>query len=284
MSKLRDLFHRAVSPGSSSSSKRNKSTSPDASPSARQTTTSTRQPDSADNDPNGVASRIQRLSISSRPSTEHTIPRKPVPNEDEPRSSIDAEEPTPEPQARHTSLPAASQSLKDKLKGKLNLENKTETIIHETVAPAVTHESVEVRKHEIRHEVIDREIHTHEVHHRVLPVIDVQVLPAKHYVPGPDGRLVQILESQIPGRTAANQSWVIAETVSKTKPDVTQPRKFTARTFGEADADVPEYVDANGIRQSKTTWIHPPEIETGGEKTGQTVPFYFGTEKDGLRS
>lgn len=280
MSKLRDLLHRAVSPGSSSSSKRNKSTSPDSLP---QRTTSTRQPDSTDNDPNAVASRIQRLSIGSRSSTEHTIPRKPVPDEAESRSSVDAETTTPETHTRHTSLPAASQSLKDKLKGKLNLENKTDTTIHETVAPAVTHETVEVRKHEIRHEVIDREIHTHEVHHRVLPVIDVQVLPAKHYVPGPDGRLIQVPESQIPGRTAANQSWVIAETVSKTKPDVTQPRQFTARAFGEADADVPEYVDADGVKQSKTTWIHPPEIETGGEKTGQTVPFYFGTEKDGLR-
>ena len=37
--------------------------------------------------------------------------------------------------------------------------------------------------HHIRHEQVTREIHTHDVYHRELPIIDVQVLPARHVIP-----------------------------------------------------------------------------------------------------
>lgn len=47
-------------------------------------------------------------------------------------------------------------------------------MVHETILPTV---------HHIRHEEITREIHTHDVYHRQLPIIDVQVLPARHFVP-----------------------------------------------------------------------------------------------------
>ena len=47
-------------------------------------------------------------------------------------------------------------------------------VVHETIVPDV---------HHIRFEQTTREIHHHHVHNRILPIIDVQVLSARHFVP-----------------------------------------------------------------------------------------------------
>jgi len=44
---------------------------------------------------------------------------------------------------------------------------------------------------------ISREIHTHEVHQKMQPVLDVEVRPARHLVPGENGGLVEVSEEQI---------------------------------------------------------------------------------------
>ncbi|KAI1469513.1 uncharacterized protein F4812DRAFT_470432 [Daldinia caldariorum] len=55
-----------------------------------------------------------------------------------------------------------------------------------TYAPAVTHETIRPHVHEIMEEQIYREIHNHDVYHRIQPVYDVEILPARHFVPGAD--------------------------------------------------------------------------------------------------
>jgi hypothetical protein len=52
--------------------------------------------------------------------------------------------------------------------------SKRTAVVHETVFPEI---------HHIRHEDITREIHNHHVYNRTLPIVDVQVLPARHFVP-----------------------------------------------------------------------------------------------------
>lgn len=65
-------------------------------------------------------------------------------------------------------------------------------------------------------EVITREIHTHDVYHRVLPVIETEILPTKHYIKSPDGKsLIEIPESEVPRRSIsgrANGDWQVTKT------------------------------------------------------------------------
>jgi hypothetical protein len=56
-----------------------------------------------------------------------------------------------------------------------------------------------VTKKNIQHDSVTIETHTHEVFHRVQPVIEKEVLPARHFMPSSDGKtLVEIPASQIP--------------------------------------------------------------------------------------
>lgn len=55
------------------------------------------------------------------------------------------------------------------------------TTVHETVAPAVTHETVSPHRHENVTTAIDREVHQDHYHTTVQPVQDRQVLPEQHH-------------------------------------------------------------------------------------------------------
>ena len=46
-------------------------------------------------------------------------------------------------------------------------------------------------------EHVSREIHTYEVHQMIQPVLDVEVLPARHRVPDEDGGLVDVSEEDV---------------------------------------------------------------------------------------
>ena len=104
-------------------------------------------------------------------------------------------------------------------------------------------------------------MHTHDLHHRVLPVKDVHVLPTKHFAPlGPNGELIEIDGAQIPGRVGKNQSWQFD---SKGKPikSAGMPNHFTAREFSDDEGREKHYVSSSGVPTTETTWIHPPRIE-----------------------
>lgn len=55
-----------------------------------------------------------------------------------------------------------------------------DTTVHERVAPAVTHETIERHKHEEVQAAIDKEIHQDHYHTSIQPVYDRQVLPEQH--------------------------------------------------------------------------------------------------------
>lgn len=174
------------------------------------------------------------------------------------------------------------------LEGVVDLSQTEDTTVHERWAPAVTHDTVHQHVHHSREEQITRDIHYHDIYHRILPITDVQVLPARHFVPTSNGELLEISEDQIPGRTNRQQNWIVAETVSKGphSAPLTKPRQFTARNFEGKDGDYREYKGKDGIARTDTTWVHAPEIEPRGQLTGQTAPFYFGSADpadDGLR-
>ena len=141
---------------------------------------------------------------------------------------------------------------------------------------AVVHETVHKDVHHVREELIRREIHTHDVYHRMQPVIDVEVLPARHFLPVEGGGLVEISADEVPGR---ENNWVLAETVSKIPSDQAAPRgttNFTARKFPDREGDEIKYPTPEGYEKTEQTWVHPPELETGARDTGQSWPMVFG--------
>ena len=175
--------------------------------------------------------------------------------------------------------------------------NSARTEIIETIAPgrfpaidckpalkfnlpilAVVHETIHQQVHEIRQEYITREVHNHEYYHRILPIVDVEVLPARHFLPVEGGGLVEINRDEVPGR---GRQWVIAETASKTRSDQPVPRavtQFSAREFTGNEGEFKKYETPEGFERTEQTWVHPPELETGGHNSGQTWPLELGGE------
>ncbi|KAK0344712.1 hypothetical protein LTS02_014439 [Friedmanniomyces endolithicus] len=56
-----------------------------------------------------------------------------------------------------------------------------DTTVHEKVAPAVTHETINRTKHEDVQTAIDKEVHQDHYHTSVQPVVDRQILPESHH-------------------------------------------------------------------------------------------------------
>ena len=121
--------------------------------------------------------------------------------------------------------------------------------LHEYHAPAVTHELIKRERHEVFQKVITRETHDYHIYHRILPIIDIEVLPARHFVPIQEG-YVEIAEEELPGRTRDKVNWAIAEMVSKRTPaesrEAAITRTFSARKFAGSEGDDKEYIGPEG--------------------------------------
>ena len=143
----------------------------------------------------------------------------------------------------------------------------------------MVHETINREVHHVREEIITREVHHHDVYHRILPVIDVEVLPARHFLPVEGGGLVEVSADEVPSR---GRNWVIAETASKIASDELPPHKtdrFSARKFIGTEGDAVRYTAPEGHEKTEQTWVHPPELETGARDSGQTWPMEFGKPK-----
>lgn len=111
------------------------------------------------------------------------------------------------------------------------------------------------------------------------------MLPARHFLPVEGGGLVEISPNEVPGRA---QNWVIAETTSKIPSNEPPPKvanRFSAREFFGDEGESNRYTTVEGVEKTNETWVHLPELETGGRDTGQTWPVIFSndTEGDGVR-
>ncbi|KAK6953466.1 hypothetical protein Daesc_005770 [Daldinia eschscholtzii] len=110
-------------------------------------------------------------------------------------------------------------------KNVIDLRDTVDTDETVTYAPAVTHETVRPHVHEILEEQIYREIHNHDVYHRIQPVYDVEILPARHFVPGPDGRLIEVPEDALPECTGVNQKWHVSKEPPPAPPSLPAPSR-----------------------------------------------------------
>lgn len=93
-------------------------------------------------------------------------------------------------------MPAADENEISDALASMNFEDTEDTTVHEHTAAPVVHETVVHNVHEIREERIEREIHEyHEVTH-IQPVIETEVLPARHFLATEDG--LQDITDQMP--------------------------------------------------------------------------------------
>ncbi|KAL8942286.1 MAG: hypothetical protein Q9216_001759 [Gyalolechia sp. 2 TL-2023] len=244
--------------------------------------------------PNDVAVRRKKSiprkevphSFQDVPSSHRSVPSSSFPTDRKHRTTLSAARPNHNegdyrlrqgevsPDISQHNQPSAQEVL-DRARG-----NTYDTQVVEKVASAVVHERVHQDVHHIREEVITKENHEHDVYHRILPIIDVEVLPPRHFLPVEGGGLVEISGKEVPGR---GNNWVIAETASKIPSDHAAPkgsRPFSARQFLGTDGDAVQYDMLDGHQKTEQTWVHQPELEIGGRDSGQTWPMEFGVQSD----
>jgi hypothetical protein len=176
------------------------------------------------------------------------------------------------------------------VEGQLDLSQTEDTEIQTHWAPAVTHETIIENVHEVKEEQITREIHEHDVIHRILPIEEVEVLPARHFVRDGNGALQEVSEHRIPSRVDKYVQKGVAKGLEKALSRANAavgPRNFTAREFHGDEGDYEESFMPDGSVRSERWWVHAPMLETGGVETGQTHPFHLGSsrpEDDGWRT
>jgi hypothetical protein len=156
----------------------------------------------------------------------------------------------------------------------INLNDSTETHVHTDYAPAVTKDLVRPTMHEIRQEQITREIHNHDVFHRILPIKQTEILPARHFYRNSTGQVSEIGAKDVPN---GSETVISVHHVTEYEDSAFVPRQFTASTLEGFHQDYESRLDADGICRSHTTWIHAPVLQEGGLATGQTTAFHFQT-------
>jgi len=131
--------------------------------------------------------------------------RKPLPPTPEVHSDIKhTQHQEPQGGAHHHTID--EQTRKKLAAVDVDLENVVDTFQHTHLAPAVTKETIQPVVHNIRQEKITRDIHNVDIIHRELPIKQVEVLPARHFVRTPTGSLSEVSLTDLPDALAANQS------------------------------------------------------------------------------
>jgi hypothetical protein len=136
---------------------------------------------------------------------------------------------------------------------------------------AVVHEVVKPHEHEIIEERIYREIHNHDVYHRIQPVYQTEILAARHFVHDANGNLVEISEDEVPDRTGEFQAWYMGK---RDCPAVHPSRHLPRITEPRIVSDI-KYMTPEGFERRETTILHPPELEDMSGYGGAVVPIEF---------
>ncbi|CAI6247312.1 unnamed protein product [Periconia digitata] len=157
------------------------------------------------------------------------------------------------------------------LDGIVNLKDSVDVEKSVEIAPAVQHEVVKPKEHEIVEERIFREIHNHEVYHRILPVHDVEILPARHFVHDPNGKLIEVSGDPFPHLAGVEKRWEInrkqqiASELTPHRPMQVGPKIIADKT----------YMTEEGYPRRETTILHPPELEDLKGYEGPVMPIVF---------
>lgn len=157
----------------------------------------------------------------------------------------------------------------------LDFNDSEDVDVYTRYAPAVTHETVIPEIRHVEEKVVTREIHNYDIFHRILPIKEIEVLPARHFVRDPTTGDLTEIPAPTPAREQGHQQWQLVATESDSGWQPAAPRTFTARTFGKDEGLFKESVGEDGIPRTETTWVHAPTIQDGAYKTGQTEALFM---------
>lgn len=144
--------------------------------------------------------------------------------------------------------------------GSEDRESKVDTTYYRTWSPAVTHETITRQVHDIREEYLTRNIHEHDVYYRTLPIVDVEVLPARHYVPSETG-LIEIAEDDVPAEMRPSDEWVRTQATSRVLQNENEFDNVEEATdIGVAEANVIAPLRTPGFRHIESTYHHPAAV------------------------
>jgi len=97
----------------------------------------------------------------------------------------------------------------------VDVDNMVDTLQHTHLAPAVTQETIQPVIHDIRKEQITRDIHNFDIIHREQPIIETEVLPARHFVLSPSGVRQEVPAASLPEFLRAGQDERIREALCR---------------------------------------------------------------------
>ncbi|KAF2217227.1 hypothetical protein CERZMDRAFT_81169 [Cercospora zeae-maydis SCOH1-5] len=159
--------------------------------------------------------------------------------------------------------------------GILNLKDSEETHTAVIWQPAVTHEKHVVQPVEIVQRAVSRDVHNHHHVHRVLPVLDLEVLPARHFVPDGRGGYLEITEEEIPGGKPAGLEHLISEAVSRSSPT----RRDESGSGGPAAMTQMHrpWLHAHAVGTSTTQSKRSPEKHEASPKNRNAMPSRIAT-------
>ena len=246
---------------------------------------------------NPKGNNAEHPSLQGRASVETSvqIPRSsldkplPLPPTSVPETSEEREKSKPEDNQR--SKPSDIQTLERELgvEGQIDLSQTEDADIRTHWKPAVTHQTIREDVHEIEEQQISRDIHVDHVFHRILPVEEVEVLPARHYSYDQNGALQEFSSQRTSRQLDKYIQKGIAKGLEKALPvgnAAGAPGVFTAREFRGDEGDYKQSFQSDGSVRSERWWVHSPQLESGGIASGQTRPFHLGStnpEDDGWR-
>ncbi|PVI08561.1 hypothetical protein DM02DRAFT_679320 [Periconia macrospinosa] len=158
-----------------------------------------------------------------------------------------------------------------KLDGIIDLKDSIQIHKKTQVAPAVQHETVKPKEHEFVEERIYREIHNHDVYHRILPVHDIEILPARHFVHDSNGELIEVSGDLFPHLSGTEKGWAVVRKkqnpaeITPQRPRQTEPKIIADKV----------YMTEEGYPRRETTILHPPELEDLTGYEGPVMPIIF---------
>lgn len=144
-----------------------------------------------------------------------------------------------------------------------------DTTFYKRWAPAVKHETITRKTHEIREERTTRETHEYHVYHRKQPIVEYEILPARHFVPVAGG-FVEVSEDQVAGTPDAN--WIAEEIASKVRPLDRGLVELQAEPVGEIRNVVEERRDDLASDDSERTRAIQQSLSTLEGLIGKTEP------------
>lgn len=159
-----------------------------------------------------------------------------------------------------------------------------DTSVHTTWAPYVTHQTIRRDLHELCREHITHEYHQDEYQHRILPVIETEILPARHFIQLDGGGLEEISEDEIPGELPPELQERISQAAATifpaTRPGDT-PIPSLDGSFDPRHCRPTESSTPSGHSRHNTTWTYLATMlpsQNGSESFHRLLLHVDGTE------